>query len=629
MDEAARLVSELHDKLAELDGKVAAYRRDMLAEFHKHMDNCLKQYPDHISTEVSRAITASMAAGRYPALNPPSRDAPDSPAIDRPSWDDRKTSPPPFLRHTSGTPKETARDPHAREKEFQGLFTPTYLPLLESGNRALHSPPMSPPPASNGQALSQSPDNVSQIDESRQAGTPSSSAHEGRPRPARSLTDRSTSSVESSGSDSKTRRSALRRSSSSAKGSPRRVRFDFEGEEVFPASSSPQAPVPTPGAESGAKPQAEAETPLNAAKDDSTTEYTGPSLLDVEGEEDLLPKPKKVSSTHALQALSRCPLDEGTTWRLVSSDSGEPPTSKNREEEPAKTNGMNGEKQPENAPGLPAKSDSQATLRATGDGQGSPSRQPDPSPPRESSAIDDDEDNAASDEEFLSIPSRRKPSTPAKQSPFTPPPKPSAAAARNTTTSETDGNTAADDDGLDPLFDFDEDAGSTSSRSQKHQKYLPEAESSDEDSIPGRLRQAARQELRQQQPHQPQQAGEPSSSSSSSSAVRIPPVSPSTALFEHSIGSYMGRSVTAAPIKDPKLYDEIAGMKDVPFLVGSVHDVSEAEAAKLGSYRVSSSMGRRLSGAAPRSFTERLALEEEMERRRAAGEVGDEEDDDM
>ncbi|KAL2181388.1 uncharacterized protein P884DRAFT_273911 [Thermothelomyces heterothallicus CBS 202.75] len=638
MDEAARLVSELHDKLAELDGKVAAYQCGMLAEFHKHMDDCLKQYPDHISTEVSRAITASVAAGRYPALNPPSRDAPDSPAIDRPSWDDRKTSPPPFLRHTSGTPKETARDPHAREKEFQGLFTPAFLPLLESGNRALHSPPMSPPRASNGQALSRPPDNVSQMDESGQAGTPSSSAHEGsRPRPARSLTDRSTSSVESCGSDSKTRRSALRRSSSSAKGSPRRVRFDFEGEEVFPASSSPQAPAPTPGAESGAKRQAEAEPPVHATRDDSTAEYTGPSLLDVEGEEDLLPKPKKVSSTQALQALSRCPLDEGTTWRLVSPDSGELPTSKNGEDEAAKTNGMDGEKQPENAAGLPDKSDSQVTLRATGDGQGFASPQPDPPPPRESFAIDDDGDNAASesDEEFLSIPSRRKSSSPAKQSPFTPPPKPPAAAARNTPASETDGSTtAADDDGLDPLFDFDEDAGSTSSRTQKHQKYLPEAESSDEDSISGRLRQAARQELRQQQPHQPQQAGEPSSSPSPSSpspssAVRIPPVSPSTALFEHSIGSYMGRSVTAAPIKDPKLYDEIAGMKDVPFLVGSVHDVSEAEAAKLGSYRVSSSMGRRLAGAAPRSFTERLALEEEMERRRAAGEGGDEEEDDL
>ncbi|KAL2164211.1 hypothetical protein VTH06DRAFT_3427 [Thermothelomyces fergusii] len=619
MDEAARLVSELHDRLAELDGKVAAYQRDMLAEFHKHMDDCLKQYPDHISTEVSRAITASMAAGRYPALSPPSRAG----------RDDGKMSPSPFLHHTAGTPKEAARDPHAREKEFQGLFTPTYLPLLESSTRALHSPPMSPPPASNGQALSQSPENVSQIDdESRQPGVPgapSSPAHEERPRPVRSMTDRSTSSVESSGSESKGRRSALRRSSGSAKGSPRRVRFEFEGEEVFPASSSPQAPAPAPGAESGATPQAEAETPANATKDDST-EYSGPSLLDVEGEEDLLPKPKKVSSTQALQALSRCPLDEGTTWRLVSPDPGELPTSKNGEEEPAKVNGMNGEKQPAGAPGLPAKSDSQVALRPIGDRQGSP-RQPDP-PPRASSAVeDDDEDNnAASDDEFLSMPSRRKSSSPSKQSPFTPPPKLPAAAAGRSTTSETDGTPAADDDGLDPLFDFDEDAGSPSSRDQKSQKYLPESDSSDDDSVPGRLRQAARRELRQQRPHRPRDAGEPSASPRS--AARPPPVSPSAALFEHSIGSYMGRPVTAAPIKDPKLYDEIAGMKDVPFLVGSVHDVSEAEAAKLGSYRGPSGARRRLAGAAPRSFTERFALEEEMERRRAAGEVGDEEDDD-
>ncbi|KAL2156386.1 hypothetical protein VTH82DRAFT_1131 [Thermothelomyces myriococcoides] len=624
MDEAARLISELHNKLAELDGKVAAYQRDMLAEFHKHMDDCLKQYPDHISTEVSRTITASLAAGRYPALNPPSRTTPVSPAINRAAWDDR-TSLSPFLHHTSGTPKETTRDPHAREKEFQGLFTPSYLPLLESGTRALHSPPMSPPPAPNGQTLSQSPENVSQIDGLGQPGTPSSSVHEGRPRPARSLTDRSTSSVESSSSDSKTRRSALRRSSGSAKGSPRRVRFDFEGEEVFPASSSPQASAPTPAAESGANPQAEAETPANATGNEST-EYSGPSLLDVEGEEDLLPKPKKVSSTQALQALSRCPLDEETTWRVVRPDSPELSNSKDRGKEPARVNGMKEEKKRlEDAAGLPAKTDSQVTIRPIGDRPGSPGRQRDP-PARGSSAIDDDGDDAASDEEFLSMPSRRKSSSPTKQSPFTPPPEPQATTARNTAL-ETDGVAAADDDGTDPLFDFDEDEGSTSSRSQKNQKYLPEDDSSSDEGIPDRLRQVTRREPQQKKPHQPQKAVE--SSTSSSSPVRIPPVSPSAALFEHSIGSYMGRSVTAAPIKDPKLYDEIASMKDVPFLVGSIHDVSEAEAARLGSYRATSTVSRRLSGAVPRSFTERLALEEEMERRRAAGELADEDNDDL
>ncbi|KAL2140795.1 hypothetical protein VTI28DRAFT_3229 [Corynascus sepedonium] len=611
MDDAARLVSELHDKLTELDGKVAAYQRDMLAEFNKHMDDCLKKCPDHVSSEVSRAIAASLSAGKYPSLKPPTFDAADLQAVGRATRDGRK-SPPPFLPHTSGTPKESTRDPHARENEFHGVFTPTYLPLLESNHRALQSPPMSPQPNADGRAPTLSPGSADRVDDSKEAVV---ADYQGRPRTARTLTDRSTSSVESSGSDSKTRRSALRRSSSSAKGSPRRVRFDFEGEEVFPASSSPQqASVLTPTAESGAKPQPEAETPVNATDEDESTAYTGPSLLDVEGEEDVLPKPRKVSSTQALQALSRCPLDEGTTWRLVSPDIEEPPAAK-EEGESAK---MNGDKQPEGVLDRPTKSDSQVTIRANGTGPATTSQQP--GPPLEESAVYDDEDDAASDEEFLSMPPRRKSSSPTKESPFVPPPKPPVAASKSAAP-QTEENHATDDEGSDPLFDFDEEVGSPGSRTQERQKYLPEAESSDDDSTPGRLRQAARQELRQQQQ---QQAGEPSTSSSS--AMRIPPVSPSTALFDHSIGSYMGRSVTAAPIKNPKLYDEIAGMKDVPFLVGSVHDVTEVEAAKLGSYRVSTSLARGIPGAAPRSFTERLALEEEMERRRAAGQGGDDEE---
>ncbi|KAK2066528.1 hypothetical protein P8C59_000335 [Phyllachora maydis] len=59
------------------------------------------------------------------------------------------------------------------------------------------------------------------------------------------------------------------------------------------------------------------------AEDDSLA-YDGPSLLDIEGEEDTLPKPKKVSSTQALQALTRSPLDEGTVWTVVNPDPAEP-----------------------------------------------------------------------------------------------------------------------------------------------------------------------------------------------------------------------------------------------------------------------------------------------------------------
>jgi hypothetical protein len=102
----------------------------------------------------------------------------------------------------------------------------------------------------------------------------------------------------------------------------------------------------------------------------------------------------------------------------------------------------------------------------------------------------------------------------------------------------------------------------------------------------------------------------------------LPPVSPSAALFSHSIGSYKGRTVLSTPIKNPKLYDEIANMKDVHFFVGSIDGRSGVEPADLGSYRAASLAmvgGAATAGAVPKSFSERLALEEEMERRKEEG----------
>jgi hypothetical protein len=606
MDDAARLAAELGNKLAELDGKVTAYQRDLLAEFHRHMDECLKNYPDHVTSEVSRVIAESMSAGRYPALSPVARDVPDSPAtpVGRNAWDGRK-SPPPILPHTSGTPKEGPRSPHAREKEFQGLFTPTYLPLLESNDRSYHSPPMSPPPTSDGPALALSVDNVKKVEETKQAD---SAGHEDRPSAIRRLTDRSTSSLESSGSDAKTWRSALRRSSSSNKGSPRRVRFEFEGEEVFPASSSPKAPAVIPAAEtleSGAEPQPQPEAAVLATENESTeTEYSGPSLLDVEGEEDLLPRPKKVSSTQALQALTRSPLEEGSVWTVVNPDT----------DEPAK---MNGEKEPEAALQLATKVDSQETVRAEDRPRngllGSP---------LEDVAISDgeDEDEDPSDEEFLSMRPKGKSPSPAAKSPFAPPPTHPSTNTSRQNPPTTNGQTPLNDidENHDPLFDFDDEPGPSSSSTTKTQKYLPDPDSdSDPDPTPGRLRKAARD-------HQVST----SSTTAGANNANIPPTSPSSVLFGHSIGSYMGRSMTIAPIKDPKLYDEIAGMNDVEFFVGSIHDRTEAELAR-GSYSASlrgsrGSLAAR--GGVPRSFSERLALEEEMERRRVAGEDGGGED---
>lgn len=628
MDDTARLVSELHDKLADLDGKVAAYQRDLLAQFHRHMDECLKKYPDHVSIEVARVIAESVSSGRYPALSPPSPAAISS----NNAWTGRK-SPPPVLPHTSGTPKEDpARSPHAREKEFQGLFTPTYLPLLENNDRAYRSPPMSPPPTVvNGPFLALSTDNVARVEGAEEEKQPAAAQepvsvlrHERSPDPARRLTDWSTSSVESSGSDSKVRRSALRRSSSSTKGSsPRRVRFEFEGEEVFPRASSPQATATisivsaattttttttaTLAPESGealaleAEAETEAEPPVMVTEEeDESVAYTTTSLLDVDGEEDFLPRPKKVSSTQALQALTRMPLDKGTVWTRVNPNL----------EEPIKMNG--GKPAEDAATNLAA--GSQTTVPAapmampirTNGRIGAHVEQQQPS--RDEEDEDDNNDDDASEEECLSMKPKRKTPSPAATSSFSRPPPPPTNGPATTT---------ATDEDADPFFDLDDVPASHPTTS----KYLPAGgdgdSDTDDDGLPTpslRLRTLA-------------------AAAAASDTQNLPPTSPSSVLFAHSIGSYMGRSMTVAPIKDAKLYDEIAGMKDVHFFVGSIDGRTGQEAGDLGSFRASSLMREgNLTGMVPRSFTERLALEEEMERRgRAAGVgMGDEDDvDDM
>ncbi|KAG7290831.1 hypothetical protein NEMBOFW57_000836 [Staphylotrichum longicolle] len=552
MDDTARLVTELHGKLAELDGRVAAYRRDMVAEFHRHMDECLQKYPEHVSNEVSRVIAESMSAGRYPALNPPARDAVDSPATDSNAWNGRK-SPPPVLRHTSGTPKDSPRSPHAREKEFQGLFTPTYLPLLENNDRAFSSPPMSPPPSAEGPSLTLTADNVKKVEEVKQTLPVARDA----------------------------------------------VRFEFEGEEVFPASCSPKEPPTIPAVESGEETQLEVEAPVVVTEDEST-EYSGTSLLDVEGEEDWVPRPKKVSSTQALQALTRSPLEEGTVWTEVNSD-------------PEELVEMNGDEQPEGASSMGAKVDSQATVRALDVHQ--EHRNGRAKAPAQEPTRYDDED--ASDNEFLSMRPKGKSPSPAATSPFARPVQSPATTPKAKATA-TVSNGHDDIDDSDPLFDFDDEAGPSTSA-----KYLPDTHDSSEDEETTTARRLRTLALNQ--------TG--TEASTSTATTKLPPVSPSAVLFGHSVGSYMGRSMTIAPIKDPKLYDEIAGMKDVNFFVGSIDDVSAAEAATMGSYRPSSSglaRGGRAGGEgfAPRSFTERLAMEEEMERRAAMRGINSQEEED-
>lgn len=306
------LISELTSKLADLDSKVAAYRLDMAAEFTRHSEEVLRSVPEDVAYRVSQAISASLT--HFPSLYPPDSlnpsPLPTPTGLEDPTQRPRG-SPPPILPHTSGNPKDgpappQQRGPHERELEFQGLFTPTYLPLLEKVDRPLHLPPVSP--ATPGVAAADRQPSVTSAQ-----GSDTSDPRR-RPSPLRRATNTSIDSVVSDSSSIRTRKSALRRSSGASKPpdsprDPRRVRFDFQGQEVLP-SSSPQTSATVLPETNHVREQSA------LAKDSYTT-----SLGDVEGEEDLNNPPKKVSSTQALRALSKAPLDEGTIWTIVNTES--------------------------------------------------------------------------------------------------------------------------------------------------------------------------------------------------------------------------------------------------------------------------------------------------------------------
>ncbi|KAI9055631.1 hypothetical protein LZ554_000575 [Drepanopeziza brunnea f. sp. 'monogermtubi'] len=331
MDEASRLVSELQQKLSELDQKVWKYGQDMAAEFEKYSEELLSHVSHDVSETVSKRIAEAMknAPSLYPAGAafpiescacatgslkdggtlkdgvpvPVPIPVPVSVAGSISSSTSTPTAPIPAPpceqeQEMDGSP----RSPHARDVEFQGLFTPSYLPLLDNTSQRRSSPdqPISP-------TLKQHETEPLQVDASTDTRSLMNTPEEGSrpPTPRRKNTDEvsilSTTSEHSEGGT--TRRSALRRSSSASnkdRHSPRRVRFEVAGEEVLPTSS-----------------------PYSMSELDSAV----PTSLfsdEEEGEEEMIediekPPPKRISSSQALRALSRFPLaDDGTQWTTVS-----------------------------------------------------------------------------------------------------------------------------------------------------------------------------------------------------------------------------------------------------------------------------------------------------------------------
>lgn len=646
LDDTARLFAEAQAKLAELDNRVAVYRHQMAAEFNRFSGEQLQDAPPDVAYQVSQAVTDSLV--NYPHLFPPGSHRGQTSPLESPTepsnspWRN-KGSPPPILPHTSGTPKEPHRSTHERELEFQGLFTPTYLPLLDSADRPIHSPPTSPgteptpnlveklavrnPQTSEGTQTSEAPRVADQTPVAEPTptseGTQTSESPQARPRPSplRRATDASIDSTASDSSSAKIRKSALRRSSAASSRAPdsprdtRRVRFEVQGQEVLP-SSSPQASttalaeVVSPSSEN------------SAALTDTALPVT--SLGDVDGEED--PPPRKVSSSQALRALSKEPLDDPATWTVVNPGSEDSSSDADRvSENSSRTASMSAENRDEMAPkSIPVH------VKPEGGGRRGDSHVDESDGPAEA----EDEatvemvesvqvEESSEDEDPLMIMSKKdfkkklkaadtqttKPADPAEPigsgRKLNPPAKsePVATKSRSAHVPPTKRAEPAEDDGEDEEDDmFNLEAGEGDETLEKAisargspKKHLPaSADEEPEHSTKSDEQSQSDDELDEREaqfrPNAPIQASPPIGVPIKKTTDIPPkvPLMPQGSIPKMSVGSYGGKPISMAPVKNPELLEKIAKSEDVrPFFVGSVNGRSGPDPSNAKSYRAS------------------------------------------
>uniref|UniRef100_L2GAY4 Uncharacterized protein n=1 Tax=Colletotrichum fructicola (strain Nara gc5) TaxID=1213859 RepID=L2GAY4_COLFN len=300
-------------------------------------------------------------------------------------------------------------------------------------------------------------------------------------------------------------------------------------------------------------------------------------------DEDLGPPPKKVSSSQALRALSRAPLDANTVWTVVNPDAA---GSEN---------------------GSMATSDSESSLHASSSRQ--PQVQPqDPPQKPVRTARDYDSDDSSSDDEFLAMakpksfankkaimsPTSRSPTrtVPVPQSPSSEKPAPHT----ETQSSSRSGVEEEDDE---DMFHFE---GLSAPPKPRARPAPIQEEDEDDDDNEVESSEPVVQTLY-----------------STSPAVSIPkqtePQIPAH-LISGSVGSFRGRPVIMPVVKNPDVYQQAASLGDVSSFIGGLDGRSGVDDGDLSSYRAS--VGQALFSGTPRSLMERMMMEEAQSQRRAA-----------
>jgi hypothetical protein len=649
MDEAGRLITELQLKLAQLDHKVWLYRQDMATEFKKHADSLLRDVPENVSDTVNKAITESLKS--YPSLHLDFQDIEQQRgAVEKDMLahvPEAGMSIPTQAAALAAEPVadsdstvDGVSDLHAREKEFQGLFTPSYLPLLDSTDRKERK-------SSSSSAASPAAVETKAIDFTPQATAPGDSSPDSSPylsqsslprpkppTPERRNTDEA--SIRSDSSDTPVRRSALRRSSGPHRPqSPRQVRFKFADEEYLP-TSSPKVELPEMDYDISNTTMS-----VDGGDDPFNEPMSEVSYLDDEEES---PPPKRISSSQALRALSRGPIeDDGTQWTEVIA----PPDGSASIEKPegyiedsdddeslsmplnmtralARANGLRG-RYPEGvaaAAGTP--NDMSADIPKTIQEDDVPEEKSEDEIAEEADILADMEplQPMKTHKPFTSIPetftSAQEPILSEKhvsKSPLSATEKPTKPWYKRSTSSDstdlpkTTPNLSIEDD--DDLFTFDENTNARSNQKPPSESES-ETDSELEDSDPVDVVTYATSPARQI-PKRPSPSARNAPVPSNSKPSQDPPASHRASYHPFN-----------TPIVSDTVLAQAASLGPVTSFVGSVKVGLEEEglASLRGSVAGVGAMGS-LRGGAPRSFSERMAFEDAMEaeelRRRRRG----------
>ncbi|POR34839.1 Uncharacterized protein TPAR_04955 [Tolypocladium paradoxum] len=596
----AKLLDSLHHRLGELEHQIQARRRDLVADFQHYYRDLLRGVGPDTSSSVHRALTASLSD--YPTLRPELQAAESQsqlPETPRPAA--FQPSPPSAVSGRAEAPGS----PRERENELRGLFTPTYLPLLES-SPILPRPTLGRPlGAVSGIPRSTLPPEIGSQDIGQgqvvgMEGTKEQGSEQGvapdqwlPPAPPFSVPmwpnnsthsiDDTRSSVSSDKSESKPTRSALRRSSSISKPpqSPRRVRFEFMGAEVLP-TASPQPP--------------EFMNPASPGPDGDDGDAAFDSNLGGDTTEEENAPPRKVSSSDALRALSRTPLEAGPVWTVVNADTDDvvpdqqDPVADQKDMAPSST-----------AVSRTMPESSRASVGYTDKEQ-----------------VENSDGDDSSDDGYLAMTktrsSNKKPLLPPiPQSPIKPAQDSAASSAGQTDkhvpttdTAEDDKSPVFYDDGEpeddDDMFHFE--AGGLSAPPRPRPRPPPRKEEEPEESEPkdGESYAPPADTTENQMSIYATSPAVPirHSSGSRPSSVRFQP---------GSLGSYKGRPLMMPIVRDPEVLEQANAVGPSQMRVGGVDDETAMEEGSLPRFPPS----------IPLSFKERFMMEEIMEQAKSRG----------